>query len=616
MNLCIIFLVVFENVTGYMVGNNPHHHRESLDPKGRFQLEWLVDWENKEVTFTVTVQTKGYVGLGLSRNGKMTGADIVIGGVNSKGESYLADYHAVDHQAPVRDSNQNWNLLSGKKNETHTTLCFSRAIDTCDPHDYLITRDKVAVIWAFGETDKPTYHHENRGMFNVYLLAPDHSPLIITDPHSGGQQVLDGHGNIDTSVKVWTIDRQITLPRQETTYVCRIHKTPRLGQKHHLIGMNVRLQDEASRRHTHHLIVLHCQAPLNGPSAQSLFEPLVGTVLEECMVHRDSAGETSANYCVETRYNWGVGGASYFHPPHVGFPFDSEDYLATQIHLDNPTLVPNVTVNISLDFFYTTRLRPNEGGTFAVRHVIPGLPPSFLIPPYSIDYQIRGMCGSKCTQDMIPPEGISVYGVFLHSHGAGRKVRVRHFRKKLELPFIAVDENYLHSFQQVQTFPQETKVLPGDQIIVECVHDTTGSSGTVVGGFSTSQEMCTASLYHYTRVSDIYECSSQIVSVGDRQHFLDGVGNVTWSINRIGYLVDPPHSLAGLSISEVSDNHVDWSIAKREELRNYHLYSPHINLCPAGPWVSAGSLVGVTISFPYAARPYKPDSSCSGANIF
>ncbi len=84
------FLLNFENVISYMMGdNNPYHRKEMLDTNGKYQLEWQVDWSTKRINFTVTAETHGSIGFGLSSNGKMTGADIIIGGVFSGGRSYF-----------------------------------------------------------------------------------------------------------------------------------------------------------------------------------------------------------------------------------------------------------------------------------------------------------------------------------------------------------------------------------------------------------------------------------------------------------------------------------------------------------------------------------------------
>lgn len=616
--LLVILSILAQNGHCYMVGNNPYHRRESLDSK-RYQLEWLVDWRSKLITFNVTVQTTGYIGFGLTENGKMTGADIIIGGVN-KGRSYFGDFHAIGQETPVRDDSQDWDLLSASENQTHTTLCFSRSFDTCDPHDYRITTDQIAIIWAFGSSDEIKYHSENRGIYHLYLLHPDYSPLIISDPATGVQRALDSNGNIDTSVEVWTINREMGLLPQETLYYCTMHKTPRFSGRNQLIGFNVRLHDNSTMQHVHHFGVTRCHPPRGGSqSAFEMFDRFVNTPGGNCLgLTVGVAGAVGAlpiQYCTELNHAWGIGGLAHFHPPHVGFPFESEEYYMLQVHLDNPSLLSNARVNFSVDFFYREDVRQNQGGLLSIRHEIPGLSPSFLIPPYSIDHQIHGICGSDCTRDMIPPKGIYIYGVFLHTHDTGRRIRVRHFRGYQELPFIAADGNFFPTYQPVLNLPQERKILPGDQVIVECVFDSTLANGTVVGGFATSQEMCVAGLLHYERISEFSTCGSEIVSLEDRRYFLTGVENITWSVDRLEFTVNPPHPLAGLSITEVSNNHVNWTIARREELQRYHNYRPHRNRCTREFWARDAIVpptvnAGVTVNFPYRAKPFVQDRKC------
>lgn len=59
--------------------------------------DFTVDWEitdetsrNATVTFNLTVKTTGFVGFGISKNGGMGGADIVIGGVLPNGTVYFS----------------------------------------------------------------------------------------------------------------------------------------------------------------------------------------------------------------------------------------------------------------------------------------------------------------------------------------------------------------------------------------------------------------------------------------------------------------------------------------------------------------------------------------------
>lgn len=119
----------------YLADKNPYRHVQILD-NGKYQLEWIVDLTSSRVIFNVTVRTTGYIGLGLSRKGKMSGADIVIGGVLSNGQPYFSDRHAIGHQLPVEDPSQDWHLHQAWESRSHTFLSFSRPFETCDEdHD-------------------------------------------------------------------------------------------------------------------------------------------------------------------------------------------------------------------------------------------------------------------------------------------------------------------------------------------------------------------------------------------------------------------------------------------------------------------------------------------------
>lgn len=59
----------------------------------------------------------------------------------------------------------------------------------------------------------------------------------------------------------------------------------------------------------------------------------------------------------------------------------------------------------------------------------------------------------------------------LHSHVAGRKMKLRHIRDGAELSRIVEDDNYDYDFQQVRQLVNETKVLPGDYMITDCAYE-------------------------------------------------------------------------------------------------------------------------------------------------
>lgn len=271
--ICVVCQLQYGD--SYMVGNNPYRRRETLDHGGKFQLEFEVDQVQSVITFNVTVRTRGWVGFGLSDSGKMSGADIIIGGVTSHGKSYFSDFHAVGNQQPELDQSQDWKLLSSSENATHTMLSFCRAVDTCDSQDYPITKDKISLIWAFGEKDSEHgyYHYRNRGEFQAYLIHPDYAPQIITNKATDTPEVL-GEGKKE--LEVWTVRHAMRLPVRDTSYWCTMQKAPVLRSKHHMVGFQVRLDTEESVRHVHHVLIHKCNPP-RGRDARSMFDPFVHT---------------------------------------------------------------------------------------------------------------------------------------------------------------------------------------------------------------------------------------------------------------------------------------------------------------------------------------------------
>lgn len=238
---CILQLVAAQQLQNFQ--ENPYSHRRILDNSGRYILEWLVDWNNSRVNFTVHVRTQGYVGLGLALDSKMEGADIVIGGVLQNGEIYFGDYHAVGNQQPVLDERQDWTLHSATETNNLTSLSFSRSFDTCDLQDIPIGDDTIYLLWAFGERDNITeFHHQNRGAVPIYLRDPDLTPTIIhtsneisSANNSGPNFPVENIGNATR----WAVREQFQIPGKRTTYWCSVKKfSPPNPGKHHIIGVS------------------------------------------------------------------------------------------------------------------------------------------------------------------------------------------------------------------------------------------------------------------------------------------------------------------------------------------------------------------------------------------
>lgn len=214
--------------------------KEILDPDGKYVLEWAVDWTDNTITFNVTAETIGWVGFGLSNNGKMSGADVVIGGMYPNGLPYFSDRHAVGNQVPLEDPSQDWILVDCIESGTHTFLSVRRKLDTCDEQDYPVTENRVSLIWAFGGKDDKEikYHEGKRGSYDVYLLDPNWSPRIFRERRNMDPEIFDMTGiNTPEDLRSWTIRKVERIGRNETSYLCSIYKGPELERKHHVIGV-------------------------------------------------------------------------------------------------------------------------------------------------------------------------------------------------------------------------------------------------------------------------------------------------------------------------------------------------------------------------------------------
>ena len=129
------------------------------------------------------------------------------------------------------------------------------------------------------------------------------------------------------------------------------------------------------------------------------------------------------------------------------------------------------------------------------------------IPPRQEIFRSVGHCTADCTRQGLPESGINIISGVLHSHLAGRKMRLRHVRDGVELPLILEDNNYDFNFQASRVPRKETVVYPGDHLMLECDYETSSRDGPTFGGLSTRDEMCLVFVLYYPR-SSLADCRS------------------------------------------------------------------------------------------------------------
>ncbi|XP_063244204.1 MOXD1 homolog 1-like [Bacillus rossius redtenbacheri] len=469
--------------------------RHSWLDAGRVRLQW--GRQGDELVLLLEAATAGYVGLGFSPGGGMAGADMVVGWVDdASGQPHLLDcWGPEEGAAPLVDGDQNYRLLRAHQNHSHTVLEFSRALSTCDTsHDVVLGEDTVRVIWAL--------HGEDPVLQDGRLLLQPHSPA---DRGARSLHLLAEPPRLEprpAGLARWEVLlRDVELPdNMDTLYWCKIFKAPQLQGKHHMVGYEPVLQS-GSAGLVHHMLLYQCVA-----TQQS------ATILDSHVLHPGAACYSADmpaawEQCLTPVVAWAVGSQGEFLPNHIGLPL-AEDHQSTffmlETHYDNPQL-RRAKDSSGLRVFYTADLRQYDGGMLATGVAVS---PLHVVPPRQPEYRTAGYCNSQCTQRMLPQTGVRLVSVLLHSHLAGRRMRVRHLRDGQEVGVVAQDGHYDYNYQQSRLLGREVQLLPGDELVTECSYHTVDRTRPTFvrtsappGGYSTKQEMCLAFILYYPRTS-------------------------------------------------------------------------------------------------------------------
>ncbi|XP_026869883.1 DBH-like monooxygenase protein 1 homolog [Electrophorus electricus] len=499
-------------------------HAATLDANGKYTIKWKFD--ETTITFEIEAETKGYIGFGISPNGAMASSDIMIGGV-AHGEPYLHDYFVDQGRGVHEDPMQNYRLLYGMENHTHTVLGFSRDLQTCDPNDRAITDSTVRVIWAYHDEDVgpsgPVYHGADRGRKSLRLLNP-----------KTGTNVPPGTAVFDLR------NVNVPVPHKDTTYWCRMFKMPEVHTKHHIIRIEALLQED-HRGMVHHILLYQCDSTLDDSELQASHECFHPNMPDSFLS------------CETVIFAWAIGGEGYTYPPHVGMSIGTAAdpvYVLMEVHYDNPALHTGLLDNSGLRLYYTPRLRSYDAGVMET-----GVWVSLyhMLPPGMESYVTEGHCTQECLReslDMEMPSGVRVFAVLLHAHLAGRAIRTRHFRGLVELPPLASDNNFDFNFQEFQPVSPERLLLPGDSLITECIYNTKARQNMTWGGLSTRDEMCLSYLLYYPRVN-LARCES-LPEINGQLKFI-GVKQIQSPLTTWPFMIKSPKRYSNLSFTEAMD---------------------------------------------------------------
>ncbi|XP_067141857.1 DBH-like monooxygenase protein 1 homolog [Centruroides vittatus] len=517
----------------------------------------------------VEVASRGWVGLGISPNGGMEGSDVVIGWINNG----KATFH-------VRFWKKLTILIASIMVDlAFLVLCiFTVSARNFDQYSKL---DDNYEIWWSTDEDSITFQVEvaTRGWVGLGI-----------SPNGGmeGSDVVIGWINNGKA----TFHVRVPGDR-DTEYYCKFFRTPELSRKHHVVKLEA-IIEPGNEKIVHHMILHECTGVETDRIAPYLNEEYTECYTEENV--------RKFSFCFNIIGGWAVGGESFIYPDQAGLPLGIPEvkWFLLEIHYDNPSLKRGIVDNSGFRITYTPKLRKHDAAVLAVGNL---WYPCVFIPPKQKEYIVAGHAHPSCLRLQVPPEGIKIYSFLLHSHVIGKQIIVRHFRNREELLPLARDLNYDFNFQQFKYLFEERTVLPNDQLVVECVYDSSKRDKVTFGGLSTKEEMCLAFFGYYPKIniSVLFTCPSPyniVKRLGVKEMSDDD------------RFVISPSTGKNQSYYEFLNTY-PWDYQSVNSVQNAMRYGPQLNFCPG----SGNILTSLVLArYPRVQKIHKQTYKCKSNN--
>ncbi|KAK5084858.1 hypothetical protein LTR70_007753 [Exophiala xenobiotica] len=438
----------------------------ALDEKGNVQLFWKT--ANESSTFGVASRSSGYLALGFSETGAMTGADMAVGYKDQDDNFVFENRHAMGFVTPQvsPDQKNNMQLQEGHQADGVTAFIFEKQ----NKADCLQTQADVA---------------KDAWQWFIYAISDENTFAQHTPGNMGKEYVKLGTGksvslnqirDIDDTKNFTIVQPEVTIPTAVTTYCYSLHKMP-AGDKNYLLGERPNESSEL----LHHLVLYACYG------LPDEYKDMVGK-------EPNCDYEAFSNPCNGFVTEWAPGMTGRTFEPGYGKPFGTEqyEYVMLETHYNNPERLEGVKDTASYTFIYTDKPVDTEIGTLTLGDLqVEGwfLEPGKLLVAHST------VCTPECT-DRWPSDGITAVSVFHHMHYRGRNARVQIIRDGKEITPLSSLRDFEYGYQFSKSL-DSVKLLPGDKLITTCEYDTSNDTEPVPGGLPSEDEMCFAWVDYY-----------------------------------------------------------------------------------------------------------------------
>ncbi|KAL4219675.1 DBH-like monooxygenase protein 1 [Mactra antiquata] len=490
-------------------------YTEDLDMEGRYILRW--NFNETHAWFEVQVNTTGYVGFGISTEGRMRDSDIFVAYV-ANDRVYSGDFYTRTGRYPLTDDVDDWIVDYGYEQGGWTVIGFTRLLDTCDTQDKPITEHTTRLIYAYGYSDPSSLQalrrHDERGSKGVNLLTRPTRPMFLP----ADSQTADFR------------NENYTIPSTErSTFRCRVFDLTNVLDKYHIIKISPVFTPE-TEYHVGHMTLFRCHVPA---------EDLRFYAGQDFNCFTDAPGHVQ--FCREHVASFGNGKTDFYLPEDIGIPIggggNEPNMYVLAMQYTNQDKTPGLVDSSGIRITYTSELRQHEAGFMTVGNIISPNWAQF-IPPGETDFLQKAYCSMKClawgmegcvangtVNPTVASPFMTVAGVQFLSHELGKTMKLRHLaydekHVALENPWLAYDNSYDPNEQTFRVLPRRQNITCWDELLLECVYNSQNRMTPTVGGWTALNELCRAHVLYYPR-KRIEGC----MSWSSYQQLQDRVGN-------------------------------------------------------------------------------------------
>eukprot|EP01084_Bolivina_argentea_P273196 465296_1 len=462
--------------------DNEFEHRTFIDGDAKFEIFWTV-LNGTHIEIGMKVESTGYVALGFSPNGDMMHSDIMFAYYDHDDNIILQNRYTLNSRSqpllsPYQD---NFAFISAERVNNITKIRFIRLIHPCTTKysmQKILKNSATKLIYAYSDNAPiilsnndiiiEKHPFSSRGSKSIHLLATTQRDLLY--------YITNDTQSMDIAVTNYS------LPAVDTKYHCKLVKLFNDTQEIYMTGISP-LITPGNEQFVHHIIMYRCEVEND---AMVGFE-------EDC---DNWSNMNDPNLCprVLTLFAWAVG------EDYIMFGNDysmaAPQYVILEIHYDNPEVINGVIDYSGLRIYYTPKPRPNMINVLSITDNVLSKENKFFIPPHLSETSAFSYCSKRATKKILKNvNNASVVGGFLHAHKTATGIILRHIRNNVELQPILQNMNWDFNFQEVILLEEHITILPGDELIAQCLYDTTDVNNMVYMGESTRDEMCFTQIY-------------------------------------------------------------------------------------------------------------------------